>query len=122
MEWKLAVLNRVSQVHEALASIVEAYRERKSPVLLAENGGGKQTVRRSPTAISKSQANGVASQRSVESWGGVSTAATSANARGGGGEGMQEIVKLEASIVMREDGTVIVDRSRACLKVSNIPG
>lgn len=143
---QLAVLNRISQIHGALVSIVEACRQRVSSTPADEDGGegpghtgrglpsdvsrngngvdsrgahGSGAARRDTARASADQQNGgVSGQGSGDGGGRKGSGSVGARPGDGPGAGAGATGKAEASVVMREDGTVVLERSQACLRVS----
>lgn len=100
---QLSVLTRVSQMHEALSSIVDAC---QSP------GDGSKSSSSSPA---DSQRAGARQHRHQNGGGGGEGGGGDADGYGGIGEGTGW---ASAGAVTAEEGAIIVERSRSCLKVS----
>lgn len=116
---QLSVLTRVSQMHEALASIVEACQEStegSAPGMRADGKGQREEAGRAVGEGDPGGDRGVgpgngscAAEHGVEEGEG--------EAGGAGGSGATVQGKGELSAVTREQGAVIVERSRSCLRV-----
>lgn len=103
------MLTRVSQMHEALASIVDACQYSDSRAAGERRQQQEQEGNRASEAEAGAGAGGSGGERGRggggrRDWGG-----------GGEGGGGQEAV---SSVVTAEEGAVILERSRSCLRVS----
>lgn len=111
---QLSVLTRVSQMHEALSSIVDACQSSGG----GDGGGdgdgdgGRNSSSSSPPA--DSQREGSRQHRHQNGGGGGGRG----DADGGVDEGAWEPAAAAAAVVTAEEGAVIVERSKSCLRVS----